>query len=76
HRGVRFREMEYAVPAERLAEACDAVRALIDERRYRVSFPIEVRIAASDDLWLSTASGRATGYIAVHRYWRENPATY
>jgi FAD-linked oxidoreductase len=76
HRGVRFREMEYAVPAERLAEAFDAVRALIDERRYRVSFPIEVRIAASDDLWLSTASGRATGYIAVHRYWRENPATY
>lgn len=41
---------------------------MIDRRGYRVSFPIEVRAAAADDLMLSTASGRTTGYIAVHRY--------
>ncbi len=35
-----------------------------------------MRFAAADDLWLSTAHGRASGYIAVHRYWRENPTEY
>ncbi|MCR2812174.1 FAD-binding protein [Microbacterium sp. zg.Y1090] len=75
-RTVRFREMEYAVPVDRLGAAFADVRALVADRRWRISFPVEVRIAAGDDLWLSTASGRPTGYIAVHRYWREDPAEY
>ena len=75
-RRVRFREMEYAIPVEAVPEAVTAVRALIDRRGWRIEFPIEVRVAASDDLWLSTASGRATGYIAVHRYWRNDPTEY
>ncbi len=75
-RTVRFREMEYALPAENVRPAFDAVRALIEERGWRISFPIEVRFAARDDLWMSTAHGRASGYIAVHRYWRENPTDY
>ena len=33
-----------------------------------ISFPVEVRVAAADDIWLSTAHGRETGYIAVHVY--------
>ena len=69
-RGVRFREMEYAVPLERLGEAFCAIRDLIDERGWRVEFPIEVRAAAGDDLWMSTAHGRDSCYIAVHRYWK------
>jgi FAD/FMN-containing dehydrogenase len=76
HRGVRFREMEYAVPVEHLAAAFDELRALVAERGWRISFPVEVRVAAADGLWLSTATGRATGYIAVHRYWREDPTEY
>ena len=48
----------------------------IDERGWRIAFPVEVRFAAADDLWLSTAHGRASGYIAVHRYWREDPTEY
>lgn len=75
-RTVRFKEMEYAIPREAVPEALRAVRALIDAKRWKVSFPIEVRAAASDDLWLSTAHGRDTGYIAVHRYWRENHHEY
>jgi len=67
-RTVRFREMEYAVPLQNLPEAFDGVRKVIADKGYRVSFPIEVRIAAADDLMLSTASGRASGYVAVHRY--------
>ncbi|WP_460775037.1 D-arabinono-1,4-lactone oxidase [Microbacterium sp. GXF7504] len=76
HRSVRFREMEYAVPVERLREAFEALRQLIDDRPWPISFPVEVRVAAGDDRWLSTAYGRDSGYIAVHRYWREDPTDY
>lgn len=76
NRAVRFREMEYAVPLEAVPDAFREVRALIERRRWRISFPLEVRAAASDDNWLSTAYGRDTGYIAVHRYFREDPREY
>jgi len=33
-----------------------------------VSFPIEVRFAAADDIPLSTASGRESAYLAVHMF--------
>ncbi|MBP3036028.1 FAD-binding protein [Arthrobacter sp. zg-ZUI100] len=75
-RTVRFREMEYGLPAERLPAAFDALRRLIRERGWRISFPVEVRWAAADNRWLSTAYGRDTAYTAVHRYYREDPAEY
>jgi L-gulono-1,4-lactone dehydrogenase len=76
NRAVRFREMEYAVPLEAVPDAFREVRALIERRGWHISFPLEVRAAASDDNWLSTAYGRETGYIAVHRYFREDPREY
>ena len=45
-------------------------------RGWRIGFPLEVRFAAPDDRWLSTAHDRASAYIAVHRYWREDPGEY
>ncbi|HEY9306475.1 MAG TPA: D-arabinono-1,4-lactone oxidase [Microbacterium sp.] len=75
-RSVRFREMEYALPAANVRRAFEALRALVDERGWRIGFPVEVRFAAADDRWMSTAYGRASGYIAVHRYWREDPTEY
>ena len=76
NRTVRFREMEYAIPRDAVPDALREVKALIERRGWRISFPIEVRSAAADDNWLSTAHGRASGYIAVHRYFRENPEEY
>jgi len=75
-RRVRFREMEYALPTEHIPAALRAVRELIERKGWRISFPIEVRSAAAEENWLSTAHGRATGYIAVHRYHREDPTEY
>ena len=75
-RCVRFREMEYAIPREAIPRAVRDIRQLIADRGWRISFPIEVRAAAADGLWMSTASGRETGYIAVHRYWREDHHEY
>jgi FAD/FMN-containing dehydrogenase len=68
--------MEYAIPREAVPEALRDVRALIERRGWRISFPIEVRSAAADENWLSTAYGRESGYVAVHRYFRENPEEY
>ncbi|MGK5629882.1 D-arabinono-1,4-lactone oxidase [Streptomyces sp. URMC 123] len=67
-RRVRFVEMEYAVPREAAVAALRELRSLIERSRFRVSFPVEVRTAPADDIWLSTASGRETAYIAVHLY--------
>ncbi|WP_158865026.1 D-arabinono-1,4-lactone oxidase [Leifsonia sp. AG29] len=76
NRTVRFREMEYAVPRDAVPDAVRAVKALIERRGWRISFPMEVRSAAADENWLSTAYARESGYIAVHRYYRENPEEY
>jgi L-gulono-1,4-lactone dehydrogenase len=65
---VRFVEMEYALPRAATAEAVRRVRALVEDRRLAVGFPIEVRFVASDDAFLSPAGGRDTGYVAVHVY--------
>jgi FAD-linked oxidoreductase len=75
-RRVRFREMEYAIPQDQIPEVLHEVKALIEHKGWTVSFPVEVRAAAADDLWMSTATGRATGYVAVHRYFREDPTEY
>jgi L-gulono-1,4-lactone dehydrogenase len=75
-RRVRFREMEYALPRAAVPEALRAIDQLINDRGWRISFPLEVRVAAPDDNWLSTAYGRDTGYIAVHRYARESHHEY
>jgi L-gulono-1,4-lactone dehydrogenase len=75
-RRVRFREMEYALPREAVPDALRAIDRLITDRGWRISFPLEVRVAAPDDNWLSTAYGRDTGYIAVHRYVREDHHEY
>jgi len=65
-RWVKFYEMEYAVPRAAVPDALNGIRALIDERGLKIGFPVEVRFTAADDIPLSTASGRDTGYLAVH----------
>ena len=75
-RRVRFREMEYALPVAAIPDALRAIRDAIEKNNWRITFPVEVRVAAADDNWLSTAQGRETGYIAVHRYYREDPTEY
>lgn len=65
-RRVRFYEMEYAIPIENTVEAVRRVRQAANEADPPVSFPIEVRVLGSDDIPLSTATGRLSAYIAVH----------
>jgi len=65
-RKVVFREMEYAVPREVGLEALREVRALVDSSDWKISLPVEIRVTPADDIPLSTASDRASMYLAFH----------
>jgi L-gulonolactone oxidase len=65
-RHVHFLEMEYAIPRADLPEALNRVRAHVRSLGMQISFPVEVRFVAPDDIALSTASGRETAYVAIH----------
>jgi len=65
-RRVRFLEMEYAVPRAALPDAFAGLRRAVERHGQAVTFPVEVRVAAADDIPLSTAYGRDSAYLAVH----------
>ncbi|UJP40938.1 D-arabinono-1,4-lactone oxidase [Cellulomonas palmilytica] len=69
-RRVRFREMEYAVPRAALRDVLAEIDRWVESSGEHLPFPGEVRFAAADDVWLSTAHGRESAYVAVHQYWR------
>ncbi|MPY79049.1 MAG: FAD-binding protein [Actinophytocola sp.] len=68
NRAVRFVESEYAVPHESLPDVLSELRRVVARLADPVAFPVEIRFAAADDVWLSTAYGRDTAYVAVHQY--------
>jgi len=67
-RRVRFVESEYALPRESVLDVLAELRAAVPRLAQPVMFPVEIRVAAADDIWLSTAYGRDTAYIAIHQY--------
>jgi len=67
-RRVRFTESEYAVPRESLGFVIAELRRAVPRLAHPVMFPVEIRVAAADDIWLSTAHGRESAYIAIHQY--------
>ncbi|HEX6936409.1 MAG TPA: D-arabinono-1,4-lactone oxidase [Actinomycetes bacterium] len=69
-RRVVFRESEYAVPRAAVGDVLRELRRWVDSHDEPISFPVEVRFAAADDIWLSTAYDRESAYVAVHQYLR------
>lgn len=67
-RHVRFVEMEYGVPFDAIPDALGRIGAFVRSLPFPPMFPIEVRASAGDDIPLSTAHGRRSGWIAVHQY--------
>ena len=65
---VKFQEMEYNIPQEHFQTAMLEIQALIEEKNFRVHFPLECRWVAADDIWLSPAYKRDSAYIAAHMY--------
>ena len=75
-RTVRFREMEYAVPRAAVPQVLAEIEAYLGRSGEHIGFPVEVRFAAADDIWLSTAYERESGYLAVHQYHRREHEPY
>lgn len=67
-RRVVFREMEYAVPREDGLTVLEECRKVLDHSDLRISFPVEIRVAAADDVPLSTGYGRDSFYLAFHTH--------
>jgi L-gulonolactone oxidase len=65
-RRVRFCEMELAIPRPHAVDAIREVVAAIERSEMHIPFPIELRVAAADDIPLSTACGRDSAYLAFH----------
>lgn len=63
----RHTEMEYSLPADRGPACLSAIRELILSSFSDLRWPVEYRHLAEDDVWLSTAYGRATVTISVHQ---------
>ncbi len=76
NRDVRFMESEWAVPRHALADVLLELKSWVDTHDERISFPVECRVAAPDDVWLSTAYDRESAYIAIHRYHRQAKGGY
>ncbi len=75
-RTVRFRESEFAVPREALNDVLAELKGWFDAGHENISFPIEVRFTAADDIWMSTGHDRDNCYIAVHQYVRSDYESY
>ena len=67
-RRVRFVEMEYSLPRAAFKDGLAAIRAVIEREQLLVSFPIEARWVAPDDIPLSTAYGEERCYLAIHMF--------
>jgi L-gulonolactone oxidase len=65
-RRVRFCEMELAVPRRAAVDAIRSVVKAVEGSGMDISFPVELRVAAADDIPLSTASERESAYLAFH----------
>jgi FAD/FMN-containing dehydrogenase len=75
-RRVVFREMEYAVPRMSGLETLRQVRRAVDSSEWRISFPVEIRVAPADDVALSTAYQRDSFYLAFHTHHRSDWRTH
>ena len=65
-RTTRFNEMEFAMPFERGWECLEEIRRLIREKHTQITWGVEYRTVAADDLCLSPAFGRKTIAISIH----------
>lgn len=75
-RRVRFRESEFALPRSEAKAAIGELQEFFSKTDQRISFPIEVRFAAADDIWMSTGYERENVYIAIHQFHRQDFTKY
>ncbi len=73
---VRFNEMEYNIPLEAHETVLKEIIRTIEKNNFNVHFPIENRVVAKDNMYLSPAYQRDSAYIACHVYNKKAYKTY
>jgi L-gulonolactone oxidase len=59
---------EWAIPEKNVTIALTTLREFIKNENLKVHFPVEVRFAKEDDIYLSPSYGRDTCYIGIIMY--------
>lgn len=60
--------MEYGIPISDTSNVLKEIKALLEQKKYKVHMPIEVRFAPSNKAALSMAYGATTCYIGIIAY--------
>lgn len=69
-RDIRFNEGEYGVPRDNIVAVLREIVDWIRTSDEKVTFPLEVRFVAPDDIPLSPSYQRPSAYVAFHQYHR------
>lgn len=75
-RSVKFVETEYAIPVSQVAACMEEVHAMFQAKKFDVHFPIELRITAGEQGYLSPTQGQESAFIAFHMYKGMNEGPY
>jgi FAD-linked oxidoreductase len=74
-RAIRFEEMEYELPRANGMAALQETITYIRKRRLPIAFPLEFRLTAGDDIWMSPFNKGPAASISLHQYvkmpWRQ-----
>ncbi len=65
---VRFTETEYAIPLASFEECMIEIQLFFKAHPFYVHFPIECRITAGEDAFLSPTQGQESAFLAFHMY--------
>ncbi|HJF33736.1 MAG TPA: FAD-binding protein [Sporosarcina psychrophila] len=65
---VKFTETEYAIPLHTFEACIQEIHAFLRAHPFYVHFPIECRVTAGEDAFLSPTQGEETAFIAFHMY--------
>lgn len=65
---VKFTETEYAIPLESFEACMKEIHAFFKAHPFYVHFPIECRVTAGEDAFLSPTQGSDTAFLAFHMY--------
>jgi len=66
-RNNKFNEIEFSLPEENGLDCLKELRELMQTKHKDVSWPLEYRTLAADDILISTAQGRETIAISAHQ---------
>jgi L-gulono-1,4-lactone dehydrogenase len=70
-RRVVFRETEFGVPIQALPAVFAEINSWLERPGHEIGFPLEIRVGAAEDSWLSMAHGRRTAWISAQTYHKQ-----